>query len=203
MAKSKTLSLTDPRHLLRFLRYQATGANEAAIAAIAKQENVTVATVRLSITQVEGHRQRSTPGEMDIAVRDLVISTMPGAKRAIQDLLEATELVEHKNSKTGRISIRKVVDKTTRLEAFRSFNQLIANMQPKQPMIEQNINQTTQIANTVGQAETFEEKLSRLRKQASAFNALPPEVAGVPTHIDAGEADGEDAEEDDDDQEDE
>jgi hypothetical protein len=184
-------SLADPRHLLRFLKEQ--GGMD--VAAIAKSEGVSQAAVRHSIAQVEIYRKKNTSFEMDLAVRDLVISSIPQAKETLHGLLAATELVEQKDSKTGKVKVVKVDDKTTRIEAMRLVNTFAATMQPKTPMIQQSISNTAQAAATITGAETNEEKFKRLRKLADEHNRLPPEVAGVPDHIDAGEdADDEDEE---------
>lgn len=176
-------SLSDPRHLLRFLKEQ----SGMTIADIAKAEKVSEKTVRESITQVEMHRKRNTSFEMDIAVRSLVIESMPQAKETLHGLLTAQELVEQKDNKTGKIKVVKVDDKTTRIEAMRLVNSLVATLQPKVPTFQNNVTATAQAASTVTASETTEERFRRLQAKAKAFNALPPEVAGVPEHIDSGE----------------
>lgn len=179
-------STADPRHLMRFLKREAGMAPEA----IAKSEGVSTAIVKQSINQIDAYRKRNTVTEMDLAIRDLVISTMPQAKETLMGLLTATELVEMGESKTGRKRVVEVEDKTTRLEAVRVVNSLIAGLQPKQAPVAVNVQQNNQQAN-LGGSETFEERLRRLRKQADEHKLLPPEVAGTPDYIDAGEsADG-------------
>ena len=198
-------SLADPRHLLRWLKWQGAGADDEALKRIAKDENVSLATVKQSVMQVDVYRKQNTGPEMDLAMRDLVISSVPKAKDTLAGLLGAMELVEKKDSKTGKITVVKVEDKTTRLEAMRVFTSLAASLQPKGPAVEVNVSQTNQTANLSG-AETNEERFRRLRKKADEHNLLPPETAAVPTYIDdesAPEVNIDDDEEDDDDEEEE
>jgi hypothetical protein len=199
MAKSNLHSLSDPRHLLRFLKSQAGRTAKD----IALEEHVSVDTVKQSILTVEAYRNRNTSSEMDIAVRDLVISSMPKMKETLHGLLGAMELVERKNPNTGKVSVVKIEDKTTRMETMKIAVSLLSALQPKNPAVEVNVNQTNQTANLNG-AETNEERFARLQRQAAAHNLLPPEVAAVPAGIDAGgEADDEDDDDDDDDLDDE
>lgn len=195
-------SLADGRHLIRFLKSQA-GADAAAIA---KQEGVSLQTVRQSISQMEIYRKKNTQVEFELAIRDLVISTIPQTKQTLQRLLTATEIVEVKDQKTGKTKYEKVEDKTTRIEAVRLTKELIVGMIPKGPPVEVNVNNTTQIAN-MSAAETNEERMRRLRANITEFNKLPPEVAGVPTHIDREEepesTDDEDEDDDGDEEEEE
>jgi hypothetical protein len=191
-------SLADPRHLMRYLKAQAMGGEEKdKLAAIARAEGVSIQTVRQSVTHIDTYRKKNTSLEMDLAIRDLVISAVPMAKESLGGLLTATELVEVPNGTTGKKKVVRQPDKTTRLEANRLVKDLIVAVQPKGPMIEQNINQTNQVATLSSGAETNEERLRRLRKRADEFNQLPPEVAGVPDSIDSGEEDddGDDEEE--------
>jgi RNase P protein component len=199
MASNPKVKIEDPKHLIRFLKYEAAGADEAAIALIAKEEKVSAAVVRNSVTRVASFRQSNTSAEMDLAIRDLVISTIPQAKATLQGLLTATELVETKVGNTGRTKVVSVPDKTTRLEAMKVVNQLVASLQPKQAPVQVAVNQTNQMAATLGKGETPEERMRRLRERAKEYNALPPEIAGVPDHIDSGE----DADDYDDDEEEE
>lgn len=186
-------SLTDPRHLMRFLRAQANGGN---LAEIAKKEGVSVQAIKSSVMEIERYRSRNTNTEMDFAIRDFVISSVPAAKESLDGLLKATELVEVKDLKTGKTRYEKVDDKTTRLEATRIVKDLIIGMQPKAAAVNVNVEQTNQVAN-LSATETNEERLARLREKAKQFNALPPEVAAVPASID------EDEDEDDEDEDDE
>ena len=115
------------------------------------------------------------------------------------------ELVEVTDEKTGKKRVKKMADKTTRLEAMKIVNTMVASMQPKGAAVEVNVSQTNQTAN-LGSAETMEERLARLRKKAAEHNLLPPAVVGVPEVIDAGGSilDGEEGDYvDDDDEEDE
>jgi hypothetical protein len=188
-------SQNDPRHLVRYLKAQAPGVTAESIA---KSEGVSVATVRASITQIETYRKQNTTEEMDLAIRNMVVSAVPQARDTIEGLLNATELVETTDAKTGKKKTLEVEDKTTRLEAARLVKDLIIGLQPKVPQVVTNIQNSNQQAN-LSATETNEERLRRLRKQAAEFNQLPAEVAGVPDHIDAGE----DGEEDDGDEEEE
>jgi hypothetical protein len=189
-------SLSDPRHLLRYLKSQAG----LTFKDIANLERVSEATVRASVAQVEAYRVRNTVAEFDFAARDLFISCVPQAKETLQGLLAATELVEQKQGKSGVVKVVKVEDKTTRLEALRVLTSIATALQPKQPTAMVNVQQTNQTA-VVSQSETSEERFARLRKQAEAHYLLPPEVAAVPSHIDAGE-DADDADDDDEDEDD-
>jgi hypothetical protein len=191
-------SLSDPRHLSRWLKEQAG----MEIKAIAAQEHVSEKTVRESIAQVELHRKKNTSFEMDLALRNVIIDSAPVMKDTLHGLLTATEMVEQKDHKTGNIKIVKQEDKITRIEAVRLVTSLAATMQPKVPTVQNNVSATAQVAATVTASETNEERFRRLQADAKAFNALPPKVAGVPDHIDAGD-DADDGDEDDDEEEDE
>jgi hypothetical protein len=167
-------------------------------AAIAKAEHVTLATVMESIRSIEVYEQQNTEGQMQLAVRDLVISTIPQAKETINGLLTSTELVMKKNLKTGKDEYVTVEDKTTRLEGARLVRDLIVGLQPKGPGVVVNANQTNQTAN-IGSAETYEERLRRLREKVKEFNLLPAEVTAVPDSIDAPDNDDDGDGDDDDD----
>jgi hypothetical protein len=180
-------SLTDPRHLMRYLKAEANLTPEE----IAKQERVSVATVRSSISMVDSYRKQNDGIEMKLAIQKVVIETAPKLQETLHGLLSATELVEMPNGKTGRKHVVKREDKTTRLEASRLVKDLIIGLQPKGAPVEVNVNQTNQVAN-LSQAETNEERMRRLRKKADEFNALPPEVAAVPDRIDSGDEDDDD-----------
>lgn len=185
---------TDARHLMRYIKSKVMDP-----AAIAKAEHVTLATVMESIRSIEVYEQQNTEGQMQLAVRDLVISTIPQAKETINSLLTSTELVMKKNLKTGKDEYVTVEDKTTRLEGARLVRDLIVGLQPKGPGVAVNVTQTNQTAN-IGSAETTEERMKRLRAQAQAHNLLPPQVSAVPEYIDQGE-DSPDDEHDEDDEE--
>ena len=187
-------SLADPRHLMRFLKAQANGGNLKAIAAA---EKVSLETIRQSVNEIERYRNRCSNAEMEFAIRDFVISAVPAAKLSLDGLLRATELVEVKDARTGKIRYDRVEDKTTRLEANRIVKDLIIGMQPKSAAVNVNVEQTNQVAN-ISSAETTEERFKRLREKAREFNQLPPEIAGVPEHIDRDEEEDDDDEEDDD-----
>jgi hypothetical protein len=173
---------TDARHLMRYIKSKVMDP-----AAIAKAEHVSLATVMESIKSIEMYEQQNTEGQMQLAVRDLVISTIPQAKETINGLLTSTELVMKKNLKTGKDEYVTVEDKTTRLEGARLVRDLIVGLQPKGPGVVVNANQTNQTAVQMGSAETTEERMKRLRAQAQAHNLLPPQVSAVPDYIDQGE----------------
>jgi len=181
--------MDNPLHLMRWLKAQAVGGSpEEAAKAVAKSEGISVATAKQSIVEVDAYRKRNDRVEFDLSLRDLVISSIPQAKETLHNLLAATELVEVKNEKTGKTNVVRMEDKITRLEAMRVLNSIVATQQPKGPLVENNFNPVNQIANMSG-AETYEERLSRLRKKAEEHNLLPPEVIGVPKEIDAGDDD--------------
>lgn len=152
---------------------------------ISKSEGVSIATVRESINQIDSYRKANSQGEMELAIRNIMISVAPQATETIHGLLTAQEQVEVPDLKTGKKKIVWQEDKTTRLEASRLVKDLIIGMQPKGPAVEVNVAQTNQVAN-ISSAETNEERMQRLRKQAQEFNQLPPEVVAVPESIDAG-----------------
>ena len=149
MSKELT-SLANPRHLMRYLKAQAMGGTEAEkLAAIAKAEGVSVATVKQSVYQVDTYYKRNTNVQMEMGIRDLVISAIPLAKSSLAGLLTATELVEMPDPRTGKKRIVKREDKTTRLEANRLVKDLIVAVQPKGPLIENNVTQTNPLRPTV------------------------------------------------------
>jgi hypothetical protein len=189
----------EPRHLMRFMKFQAlSGSDSERIAAIAKTERVTESTVRESIRQIETYRSLNQKDMVDLRFNEYMMAVIPEAQRSMLGLLTATELVEVIDPKTNRKKIIKQEDKTTRLEANRIVKEMVAATQPKGPIAEVKVTNTTQIANLSG-AETTEERLARLRKMANEANTLPAEVAAVPQYIDRGE----DNPDDDDDSEDE
>jgi hypothetical protein len=165
-------------------------------AAIAKSEKVSLSTVVESIKSIEVYEQQNTEGQLQLAVRDLVISTIPQAKETLHGLLTATEVVMKKNLKTGKDEYETVDDKTTRLEGARLVRDLVIGMQPKTPMVAIQNNQTNQTSVPIGSAETYEERLRRLRAKAKEFNLLPAEVSAVPDSVDS--PDKEDDEDDED-----
>lgn len=187
-------SLSDPRHLLRYMKEQ-SGMD---IATIAKSEKVSEATVRDSISKVELHRRRNTSFEMDLALRSVLVENAPQLSETLNGLLTATELVEQKDSKSGKIKVVKQDDKVTRIEAVKLVTSLATAMQPKVPTIQNTVSATAQAASSVTQGETTEERFRRVAERAKEFNRLPPEVAAVPEHIDAG---GDSDDDDDDDEE--
>ena len=178
---SRRKGTRDPRHLMRYLKAKAGITPQE----IAKSEHVTLRRVQDSIKEIEAYEHQNSDGQLQLAVRDLVISTIPTAKDTINGLLTATTTIEQVNAKTGLKEFVKVEDKTTRLEGARLVKDLVIGMQPKQPAVAVNVNQTNQTAN-IGSAETVEERMRRLRARAQEHNLLPPKVAAVPQAIDAG-----------------
>lgn len=187
--------MRDARHLMRYLKAKA-GVDPSAIA---KSEKVSLSTVVDSIRTIEVYEQQNSEGQLQLAVRDLVISTIPQAKNTINGLLTATEIVMKKNLKTGKDEYVTVEDKTTRLEGARLVRDLVIGMQPKGPMVAIQNNQNSQPVIQMGSAETVEERMKRLRKKAQEFNLLPAETAAVPEWVDSGD----DAPDDEDDDEEE
>lgn len=180
--------MDNPIHLMRWLKAQAVGGSEeASCRAVAKAERVSYEAVRQSIRMVAAYRARNDRNEFDLTMRNVLTSVAPKAKETLAGLLTAMELVEIKDPKTGKTKVVKMEDKTTRLEAVRAFTSLLQSLQPKVPMVEQHISQSMQvaaIAGGAGSAETTEERIRRLRKKAAEHRLLPPEVKGVPQHID-------------------
>lgn len=193
----RKMNLQDPRHWMRFLKSRAKLSPEE----IAKAERVSVATVKDSIRMCEQHAAMTSQDQMDMSIRGMVITAIPKAMSTLSGLLDAEELVEMVDPNTGKKKHIKRADKTTRLEAVKIVSEIIKNVQPKVPLANVNVNQTTQVAaSAMSSAETTEERLRRLREKAREFAALPPEVAGVPEAIDAGgsaEDDDEDSDEED------
>lgn len=190
-------SIRDARHLMRYLKAKAGVGLEV----LAKEEHVSVETVRQSVRQIEMYETMNGDGQLKLAVNDLVMSIIPNAKNTINGLLNATTIATVKNSKTGQMEDVLIEDKTTRLEAGRLVKDLVAVMQPKTPMVAIQNNQNNQVA-AIGSAETYEERLARLRKKAAEHNLLPPEVVAVPEAMDRGDIDdGPDADEGDEDDE--
>jgi hypothetical protein len=178
---------------MRWLRAETVGGSlEARAKAVAESEKIPVYVALRSLRMVEQYRASNEQIEMDYAIRDFVRSALPKAKQSLEGLLEATELVEVKNDKTGKTRVTRMPDKTTRLEAQRLVKDLIIGLQPKGPLVAQNIQQTTQVAAISASTETNEERLARLREKAREYNALPPKVAGVPEHLDTRGDEGDD-----------
>lgn len=182
---------------MRWLKAQAVGGSEdAAAKAVAASEGISLATARQSIQAVDMYRKRNDKSEFDLAIRNVVISTAPKVAETLAGLLTATELVEVDDPRTGKKRVDKMEDKTTRLEATRVWNSMMAAQIPKGPLIEQNISQNTQVAQ-LGSGETMEERMRRLREKAREFNALPPETTGQKFADEDDEEGGEDEEGDD------
>lgn len=194
-------SIRDARHLMRYLKVKAN----VSIEAIAKEERVSLETVRQSVRQIEMYETMNGDGQLKLAVNDLVMSVIPEAKVTINGLLNATTVMSLKNKKTGLMEDVLVEDKTTRLEAGRLVKDLVAVMQPRGPVVAIQNNQNMPIA-TMSATESNEERMRRLRRQAQDFNLLPAEVAAVPAYLDVkgaeddGDEDGDDGDEGDDDE---
>jgi hypothetical protein len=178
---SRVKSRMDARHLMRYLQSKA-GSNPEDIA---KSERVSVKTVRDSIREMERYESMNSEGQVTLAVRNLILSTMPKVAETIDGLLSATNTVERKNSRTGLMDYVGEPDKITRLEALKVFRGFVETTQPKVPQVVTNVNQTNQTA-VLSSAETPEERMRRLRNKANEHNLLPPVVAGVPKFIDEG-----------------
>ena len=177
----------DPRHLMRFMKFQAiTGSDAERIASIAKSERVSQNAVRASIRTIQQYRATNDKNERDYRINDYMMSVLPAAKESMIGLLTATELVEIGDPKVGKTKIVEQPDKTTRLEAQRIVKDLVVGTQPKSPIAEVNVHQTNQVAN-LSNAETTEERMDRLRKRAAEANLLPAEVAAVPGYLDRDE----------------
>lgn len=194
MATLSRLNMRDPRHMMRLLRYQSlTGSEAERIAAIAKSEGVSRETIKQSVRQAEMYTKQNERHQVDLSINNAIRSVMPRFEESMAGLLLATELVEVKDANTGRTKVVREVDKTTRLEANRIVKDIIVGTQPKGPIAEVNVNQTTQVAN-LSSAETTEERMDRLRKKAAEANLIPAEIAAVPEHIDRDEEPDEDDE---------
>ena len=194
-------STRDARRLMRYLKVKAAGSSRDAIASIAREEGVSLRTVKESYHEFEQYEQANSEGQMSLAIRHLVIALVPQAAESIGGLLNATTITSVKNHKTGQMENVLVEDKTTRLEAGRLVKDLVIGMQPKTPMVAVQMNQNNQPA-TMSATESNEERLRRLRKQAQEHNLLPAAVAAVPDYIDAGgDEDDDDTEEEGDDEE--
>ena len=197
-AMAKRSRMQDARHLMRYIKSKVMDP-----AAIAKSENVSIKTVMESIKSIEAYENQNSEGQLQLAVRDLVISTMPQAKETLHGLLTATELVEKKNLKTGLQEHITVEDKTTRLEGMRLVVSMASALQPKGPGVAVQVNNNLPTVH-MGTAETLEERMKRLRQKAQEHNLLPAQVAAVPDYIDQGEdSPGDEHEEDDEEEEDE
>lgn len=199
LTQPRKMSLTDPRHLMRFMKFQAmSGTDAEKYAAISRSEHVSAATVKDSVQMVEQYRAQNSTAEMDFAIRSLVVGAIPKAKQTLEGLLDATEMVEVTDLTTGKKRHIMRPDKTTRIEGMKLVSDLVGKMQPKAAATEVNVHQTTQVQTNLSKAETMEERLRRLRKKAQEFNQLPPEVAGVPESIDRGDESDDDSGEEED-----
>jgi hypothetical protein len=179
---AKRKSARDARHLMRYLMSKGGMSPQD----IAKRDHVSVPAVIESIRQIEAYESMNADGQVKLAVNDLVLSLMPTAKDTMNGLLNATELVEITDHKTGGKKNIEVVDKTTRIEAMRLVSGIVSSLQPKGPGVAVQVNNNNQIA-PLSQAETVEERMKRLRARAAEHNLLPAEVGAVPDNIDQGE----------------
>lgn len=188
----------DPRHLMRFVKFQAlSGSESERITAIAAAEHVSKEAVRQSVKEIERYRQQNTREEFDRNVIASLQNVMPVFEQSMVGLLTAEELVEVGDGKAGKKKIIKQPDKTTRLEASRVVKDIIVGTQPRGPMVELTNNQTTQVAN-LSAAETNEERMDRLRRQIAEANQLPSETRAVPDYLDRDEEPDDEEEEDED-----
>lgn len=192
---SRIKAKTDARHLMRYLLSQA----DTPIAEIAKRDNVSIKTVKESISEMERYVARNSEGQMQLAIRDMIITTTEQAKDTLDGLLKATTFIDVKQAKTGLTVSQQVEDKITRLEALKVYTGLLTASQPKVPQIVNNNSNSVQTA-VLSSAETTEERMRRLKEQARQHNLLPPVVIGVPELIDKGfDPDDNDGEDEDDD----
>ena len=200
-----TRNMRDPRHLMRFVKFQAlTGTDAERLKAIAKSEGVGVSTVKDSVRQIQSYREQNATLNVDLRINESILRVMPAFEDSMAGLLTATELVEVNDSKTGKKKVVTQEDKTTRLEASRIVKDIIVAKQPKAPLVENNLNNSTKVqVATLSTAETPEERMDRLRKRAAEENLLPAEIAAVPGYLDRDEEppnkdddDGDDDEED-------
>ena len=186
-ALARSHNMRDPRHLMRFVKFQAlTGTDAERLKAIAKSEGVSVDTVKTSIRQIEAYNNQNASGRVDLRLNESILRVMPAFENSMVGLLEATELIEINDTNTGTKKVVEQDDKTTRLEASRIVKDIIVAKQPKVPLIENNVTQTNQVA-TLSAAETYEERLARLRRQAQEANMLPAETIAIPESLDKNE----------------
>lgn len=184
-----TRNMRDPRHLMRFVKFQAlTGTDAERLKAIAKSEGVGVSTVKDSVRQIQMYQEQNATLNVDLRINESILRVMPAFEDSMAGLLQATELVEVNDDKTGKKKVVTQEDKTTRLEASRIVKDIIVAKQPKAPLIENNLNNSTKVqVATLSTAETPEERMDRLRKRAAEENLLPAEVAAVPGYLDRDE----------------
>ena len=179
-----TRNMRDPRHLMRFVKFQAlTGSDGERLKAIAKSEGVSVITVKDSVRQIQMYREQNQTLNVDLRINESILRVMPAFETSMAGLLEATELVEVNDAKTGTKKVVTQEDKTTRLEASRIVKDIIVAKQPKAPLAEVNVNQTNQVAN-LSSSRNHGGENGRLRRKAAAENHLPAEVTAVPGYLD-------------------
>ena len=183
-------------HLIRYAQFSASqGSDEERISLVAKQNGVSIQSVRTSIRKVQESKIRCSTEMMETSIRDVVVSTMPALRDTIERMLSAKQIIEVPDARTGRRKAIEVDDKTVQLEAVKASISLISAVQPKAPPVAVNVNQNN--LTSLSSAETMEERMSRLRRQAEEENRRPPEIAGVPDSIDRDEYPDEDEDEDD------
>lgn len=182
-------NMRDPRHLMRFVKFQAlTGTETERLTAIAKSEGVSASTVRESVRQIQSYREQNATLNVDLRINESILRVMPAFENSMSGLLTATELVEISDGKTGKKKVVTQEDKTTRLEASRIVKDIIVAKQPKAPLVENNLNQSNKVqVATLSVAETTEERMDRLRRKAAEENLLPAETAAVPGYLDRDE----------------
>lgn len=202
-AALSTRNMRDPRHLMRFVKFQAlTGTDAERLKAIARSEGVGVDTVKDSVRQIQMYREQNQTMNVDLRINESILKVMPAFETSMAGLLTATELIEVGDDKAGKKKVIEQADKTTRLEASRIVKDIIVAKQPKAPLVENHVSQTNQTA-VLSQAETTEERMDRLRAKAAAENLLPAEVAAVPGYLDRDEEPPSDEEEEGDEEDEE
>jgi hypothetical protein len=191
---SRVKAQADARHLMRYLNSKAG----IPLIELAKRENVSVKTIQESIRTMEAYESRNSEGQLQLAVRDMIISLAPQAKESLSGLMLATTTVEKTNPKTGQKEYISEPDKITRLESLKVYNGMVAAAQPKVSPVSLSVSQNNNNQTAVlSAAETTEERLRRLKASAAEHNLLPPVVIGVPETIDRGFDPDEDQDEDD------
>ena len=95
--------MRDPRHLMRFVKFQAlTGTETERLTAIAKSEGVSASTVRESVRQIQSYREQNATLNVDLRINESILRVMPAFENSMCGLLTATELVEIIDGKTGK-----------------------------------------------------------------------------------------------------
>src|ERR1700761_7397866 len=175
MASKPTQSLTtlrkkrDTKHLFRFLQHQ----SGKTIEEIAKSEKVNPSEIQKSIEDLLVYQEQNTQLRLELAMRDMIIQSIPEAQEALNGLLKATTIVSVKDQNTGQIKDIEVPDKVTRLEGVRMVKDFFSSTLPKTPGVAVQVNNGQQGASTmVGRAETNEERMRRIRAKQMEHNLL-------------------------------